>query len=246
VPRPRFYNLDATKRATILDAAAAEFAEWGYDGASLNRIIEAAGLSKGAFYYYFDDKADLAVTVLTKEMQRSLELLQAMRMEDGDTDFWGTFERWTREALDDYRRHPERSDLALKLGVALNERPELMATAGPLIAEAREITGRFCRRGQQLGAVRSDLSVELLMTLLQTIKNGVVAALTAGTDRLGSELLDQIGWLQLDLFRRVLEPAFDPRHHERMPAAVRNRRQRAAGAKLNDPPPKEVPDAKPE
>ena len=64
MPRPRFKKLAADKRAAIIEAAGVEFAAHGFQGASLNAIIAAAGISKGAFYYYFDDKADLFATVI--------------------------------------------------------------------------------------------------------------------------------------------------------------------------------------
>ena len=56
MPRPRIARLAEDKRTRILEAAAKEFAAAGYENASLNRILEHAGLSKGAAYYYFDDK----------------------------------------------------------------------------------------------------------------------------------------------------------------------------------------------
>ena len=48
MPRPRFNKLSAEKRECILEAAAKEFAAHGYDGASLNRILDETGISKGA------------------------------------------------------------------------------------------------------------------------------------------------------------------------------------------------------
>lgn len=44
----------------ILDAAEALILEHGYGGTSVDRVIEAAGLTKGAFFYHFKSKADLA------------------------------------------------------------------------------------------------------------------------------------------------------------------------------------------
>src|SRR5690349_22874095 len=64
MPRPRFEKLQPEKRERLLESAAKEFATHGYDDASLNQILEKAGVSKGAAYYYFDDKADLFMTVL--------------------------------------------------------------------------------------------------------------------------------------------------------------------------------------
>ena len=61
---PRFSRLDPERQQAILDVAAEEFAEHGFDAASYNRIIERAGISKGSAYYYFEGKDDLYATVL--------------------------------------------------------------------------------------------------------------------------------------------------------------------------------------
>jgi AcrR family transcriptional regulator len=44
----------------ILDAALEVFGERGYRGASVDDVAAAAGVTKGAVYYYFEDKDDLA------------------------------------------------------------------------------------------------------------------------------------------------------------------------------------------
>lgn len=52
------------RREQILAAAAAEFAEHGYDGATLERIGERIGLSKASLYHYVDSKQELLATLL--------------------------------------------------------------------------------------------------------------------------------------------------------------------------------------
>src|SRR5579864_5165731 len=64
MPHPRFERLQADRRTALLEAAAQEFGRHGYADASINRILERAGLSKGVAYYYFDDKEDLFLTVV--------------------------------------------------------------------------------------------------------------------------------------------------------------------------------------
>jgi hypothetical protein len=44
------------KRARILEAAAAGFAEQGYDGTSAAEICHRAEVSKGAFYHHFSSR----------------------------------------------------------------------------------------------------------------------------------------------------------------------------------------------
>lgn len=55
----KFRGLDDEKQQKILDAALQEFAEHGYERASTNRIVKAAGIGKGMLFYYFKSKRDL-------------------------------------------------------------------------------------------------------------------------------------------------------------------------------------------
>ena len=51
-------------RTSLLEAAAAEFAAAGVDGANVNRISLAAGLGKGTIYNYFSSKRELFLAVV--------------------------------------------------------------------------------------------------------------------------------------------------------------------------------------
>ncbi len=59
--RPRLGDRahNASARGLILKAAAAEFAERGYDAASLRAIARRAEVDSALVHHYFDDKADL-------------------------------------------------------------------------------------------------------------------------------------------------------------------------------------------
>ncbi|MBT2502080.1 ScbR family autoregulator-binding transcription factor [Curtobacterium sp. ISL-83] len=54
-------------RAAIIEAAAAEFDERGYLGASVDAVAERAGLTKGAVYFHFASKAELAGAVIARQ-----------------------------------------------------------------------------------------------------------------------------------------------------------------------------------
>lgn len=57
-------------RAAIIKSAAVEFAKSGYAAASLNRILEGSRATKGAMYFHFDSKEDLARAVLESAVER--------------------------------------------------------------------------------------------------------------------------------------------------------------------------------
>ena len=65
-----FLNLPEEKRNTITNAAINEFAEYGFEASSINRIVANSGISKGSFYQYFEDKMDVfkyLMDVIAKE-----------------------------------------------------------------------------------------------------------------------------------------------------------------------------------
>jgi len=59
-------------RAFLLRTAAQVFAERGYAGTALTDLIAASGLTKGAFYFYFQSKSALALAVLRDQQERWL------------------------------------------------------------------------------------------------------------------------------------------------------------------------------
>jgi len=59
MPFPHIVRPVPARRDELLDVAQRLFSRHGYDGTSVNQIIAELGVSKGAFYHYFDSKEDL-------------------------------------------------------------------------------------------------------------------------------------------------------------------------------------------
>ncbi|MFF3495291.1 TetR family transcriptional regulator [Streptomyces sp. NPDC002795] len=65
-------------RQRLLDAAAAEMSKFGYDGASLQRISKAAGVTMGALTFHFPAKLDLAYAIHVQGAARTREAVSAL------------------------------------------------------------------------------------------------------------------------------------------------------------------------
>lgn len=63
----------------ILDTAERLFIEKGYERASLQDIIDATGLSKGAIYHHFASKEDIFYSVCDRIGQRNAQVLSQVR-----------------------------------------------------------------------------------------------------------------------------------------------------------------------
>ncbi len=64
------------KKGRILDTAWELFREKGYDGTTVDAVIDRAGISKGTFYHYFDSKADLLDGVVERLTLQGFEELR--------------------------------------------------------------------------------------------------------------------------------------------------------------------------
>ena len=77
---PRTTDGDGTPVPQRLLAAATRlFAERGYDRTSVQEIVEAAGVTKGALYHYFGSKDDLLHEVYARVLRVQQERLDALR-----------------------------------------------------------------------------------------------------------------------------------------------------------------------
>ncbi len=66
------------RRDEFLDTAQRLFAESSYEDITIAAIIEAVGVSKGAFYHYFATKEDLLDGIADRNAARALELMEPL------------------------------------------------------------------------------------------------------------------------------------------------------------------------
>ncbi|WDF81780.1 TetR/AcrR family transcriptional regulator [Lacticaseibacillus pabuli] len=59
MPKATYFRLPAEKRHRLMDAAVQEFTRAPFAKASVSNIIQTAGIPRGSFYQYFEDKQDI-------------------------------------------------------------------------------------------------------------------------------------------------------------------------------------------
>jgi TetR/AcrR family transcriptional regulator len=101
-------RVGAANIGRILDAALAIFARVGFAGGRIDRIAEAAGLSKTNLLYYFRSKEELYLAVLTRTLEMWLEPLREL---DADREPEEELRHYIERKLDYSRVHPEGSRL---------------------------------------------------------------------------------------------------------------------------------------
>src|SRR5438034_1589871 len=75
---------DSTTRQQVLQAALKRFANCGYEGTSVQDIVEAARVTKPTLYYYFGNKAELYQALVDYAHDERRRLMQAAA-ERGET-----------------------------------------------------------------------------------------------------------------------------------------------------------------
>lgn len=204
MPRPRYERAAQELKTAILKAARKEFGRAGYEAASLNRILEEAGLSKGAFYYYFDDKADLAATVLLDLYTPAFGDLDALRNPKTAAEFWVVMKRINREQLDALESSRESLDVLANLGRAMTQNRELAEKVMPAFAPMMAAFIDMLRRGQELGVIRKDLTAEQLSAVVGSLKEGLARAFFPPQGPLSPEELERFSEISWDLYMRVV------------------------------------------
>ncbi len=199
MPKPRFLSLELEQQREILRLASQEFVEHGLESASMNRIITLCGISKGAMYYYFDDKADLYITVMEWVMQQQAEM---MTQTPANLPFWEQIHSWAHQGMEFTLQRPEvwaftRSFFKVRRE-SLGERHE------DLVSQWRTQSEGLIQIGQQSGAVRTDLEIALLVALMINLGETFERWWVEFYDSPDQETRDRIVNMGLDLSKRLL------------------------------------------
>jgi len=204
MPLPRFEKMPEDKKELILEAAAMEFAANGYDKASMKRILERAGISKGAAYYYFEDKADLIATVVRHYWLQFLEEPESVFSDYRAEDFWKKIEEIYLNPFMDMEERPWMRNL----GQAVWDLPEELRTTGPLGAvfnEAMVWVRGLVQKGRELGVIRVDLPEEVLMSLLMALDSVHDRWLGAHWEEMEPSERERFTLIFVDFLRKAME-----------------------------------------
>src|SRR5262245_38668016 len=166
VPRVSQDQLDA-RRTEILAAARDCFARFGYEGATVRRLEDATGLSRGAIFHHFRDKESLFLAVAEDDAAAMVAtvarngLVQVMRdlvdravSSDGDTAGW----RGTQ----------------LEVSRRLRTDPAFAKRWAERAAAIADATRERLQRQRDAGVLREDVPVDVLTQFLELAYDGLV------------------------------------------------------------------------
>jgi TetR/AcrR family transcriptional regulator, transcriptional repressor of aconitase len=170
VPRVSQDQLEARRRE-ILTAARTCFARYGYEGATVRRIEQETGLSRGAIFHHFRDKEslflavaedDAAAMVATVARNGLVQVMRDLLAGAAAPETAG----WLGSQLEVSRRLRTDPEFAMRWAA----RSEAVAAA----------TRERLVRQYDAGVLRDDVPIDVLARFLELAYDGLVVRLASG------------------------------------------------------------------
>jgi TetR/AcrR family transcriptional repressor of nem operon len=160
-------------RGLLLQAAFQEIYRAGFRGADLDAILSAAGVTKGALYYHFDDKEALGYAVLDEVMASDLhqKWVQPLRNAEDPIDALVRIVQSESLKREDVRRGCPLLNLSQEMS-GLDE--GFRKRTARLFRNWHDAVAGALREGQKRGLVRNDIDANETATFLIATYEGYV------------------------------------------------------------------------
>jgi TetR/AcrR family transcriptional regulator len=168
IPLQTFRNISPEKQERITRVALEEFSGKGYQGASINAMVERLGIAKGSIFQYFGDKKGLFFFVFSRSVDMVKDYLRAVRDQTTADDLFTRLEKTLAAGVTFTRRHPQL--YALYLRVVFDPRIPLR---DQMLSSLREYSRKFLRSLLEdavgRGEVRGDVDLDTAAFILDAV-----------------------------------------------------------------------------
>lgn len=171
MPKQTFLNLPEEKRRNIIDAAIEEFAEYGLENASTNRIVANSGIAKGSFYQYFEDKKDVFMHLLHVIEQEKTEFFKDKHPPVGNMDTFQYFRWMIKTGMEFNTKHPLLTQAVSR--VLFAEGMYYGQTFSDLRERSSKALRAMIQQAMRNGEVDSSVDVDLAVMIMETWSNAI-------------------------------------------------------------------------
>ncbi|MBN1891925.1 MAG: TetR family transcriptional regulator [Clostridiales bacterium] len=166
--------------AELWEAALGEFSERSFGESSLNDILKAAGINKGSFYYRFNDKKDLYLSVFSRLAEEKLELFRKYDDVNATADFFESIRTKALIGIRFARKDPRYSALSRKfLTEDIAFRDSVLLEFGGL---SENVLLRMVEDAQAKGKLRTDIAAEVLAKAFAILLERIDKVITPDMD----------------------------------------------------------------
>lgn len=161
-----------SRREAILDATVACLARHGYAGTSVRLIAEAAGMTKGGLYAYFESKEAIMLAVAERQMQRQLAEVAAAPAATAREQLEALFAAYQRTNADPDVVATQRA--IYDLWHLMIELPPVRSALDARYRTYVDTIAGVIRRGQTSGEFRRDADAGVVAGLIIAARDGMV------------------------------------------------------------------------
>jgi TetR/AcrR family transcriptional regulator len=166
MPKDTFFNLDGAKQKKIFEAAVDEFSQRRFSEASINQVVKNAGISRGSFYQYFDNKEDLYLYTLKQIGKEKLNIIGRVGELKPDADFFDGYMYMFRAALEWSTAKPEYYRIGMLMELDDSRFVSELRKASP---EGFLMLKGMLEKDMQLGRIRDDVDAGLVVDIIYTL-----------------------------------------------------------------------------
>ena len=208
MPKDTFFNLPSDKREAITNVLLEEFAQKEYKIVSVSAIVKKAGIAKGSFYQYFEDKADAFLYLFQLAVQEKMDFMNSIPAINSQTDLFANL-RWMMEAGTSFEfSNPSFAQIGYR---AVFEDIPLPAETKALIEQgSRGYFKEQLLQGISSGAIDPNLDPDIGAFILESTFNNIGMHLMEQFSLSPTDLLEQgAGAFASDEMQTALDQAIN-------------------------------------
>ncbi|WP_105616236.1 TetR/AcrR family transcriptional regulator [Vallitalea okinawensis] len=171
MPSQTFFNLPEEKKSKILHAAIDEFARTTYKDSSIAHIIKAAGIPRGSFYQYFEDKKDLYMYIIDTLAAEKAEVFKPIFVEMDQYSFSELYTKLCYLGVDFGLEHPKYLAISEFLLMDTELKKEVYSKHK---SKSDNIYTIMLNQANARGELREGIDIKIASDMLFTVSNTMI------------------------------------------------------------------------
>lgn len=172
MPKNTYFNLPEDKRNLILEISIDEFNEYGFENASISRIVDNAGIAKGSFYQYFEDKKDLFKYIIEIANVNKVKYLGDIQAKAVDLDFFELLWELYKGALQFLKDNPKLSSISDSF-IKSADKKFVEEILGAGIEKSNEFFKVLLQKRIQDGEINPEIDLDFIAYMLTSVSISV-------------------------------------------------------------------------
>ena len=207
----KFEKLDEIKKNRIIESAMNEFIKEGFNGASTNTIVKNAEISKGALFNYFENKENLYLYLVKKNINKLLENFQNRKELPKALEVFEGLELFINANINFFTAHPD--TFKFLASAIISAPPHIRETVHKVKRELQGNVIKYVIQNSPKDIFRDSLQVEnienIILILLDSLStkhvekyNGNLDLLINSTEERKKDISQYIDLLKYGMLKR--------------------------------------------